>query len=153
MKLFPVVIWFAAINVRGSDLKDINQLSFMAGCWALTEQGSTTEEYWTQPSGGTMMGLSRTVAGGKTVFTEYIQMREQDGALTMFVQLKMAEKSTAFRLTKLEGQEATFTTGLAWPRQLVYKLRTDGTLYAKIEGNQNGKEVAQEFPYRKAKCP
>jgi len=76
---------FAALAARGGDLKDVNQLGFMSGCWAFTEGGSTTEEYWTQPAGGTMMGLSRVVAGGKTVFTEYIQMREQDGVLTMFV--------------------------------------------------------------------
>jgi hypothetical protein len=150
--LFPGMLLFTALAARGGDLKDVNQLAFMSGCWAFTEGGSTTEEYWTQPAGGTMMGLSRVVAGGKTVFTEYIQMREQDGVLTMFVQLKLAEKSTAFKLTKLEGQEAVFTTGQAWPRQLAYKMQPDGTLFAKIEGTQNGKEVAQIFPYRKTKC-
>lgn len=157
MKLFVLffVMLAAALCARAEDakdLKDINKLAFMSGCWAFTEKGSTTEEYWIQPAGGTMMGLSRTVAGDKTVFTEYIQMREHEGVITMFVQLRMAETSTVFKLTKLDGQEAIFTTALAWPRQLSYKLQPDGTLFAKIEGVQNGREVAQVFPYKKMKC-
>src|SRR5258708_18910733 len=65
----------------------IDRLSFMTGCWAFQSGDSETEEYWTKPSGGAMLGLSRTVRGGKTVFTEYTQIREQNGALSMFVQV------------------------------------------------------------------
>jgi len=55
----------------------------MTGCWAFQSGDSETEEYWTKPSGGSMVGLSRTVKGGKTIFTEYTQIREQNGALSM----------------------------------------------------------------------
>jgi hypothetical protein len=140
-----------AASAHAADLKDIQQLSFMTGCWAVTENGSSTEEIWTAPSGGTMMGLSRTVKNSQTVFTEYMQVREQDGVLTMFVQLRMGEKVTAFKLTTMGNREALFTTGLAWPRQLLYRLEA-GSLFAKLEGAQNGREVAQVFPYKRVKC-
>jgi hypothetical protein len=148
--------WFMlcaiAFAARAEDLKDISHVGFMAGCWSTTDKGETTEEMWTKPAGGTMLGLSRTVKDGKTTFTEHMQMGETNGVLTMFVQLKLAEKATAFKLTITAANEAVFTTGLEWPRQLSYKLRPDGTLFARIEGKQGGREMAIDFPYKRAKC-
>src|SRR6267154_1605160 len=96
------------VVVGAQDKSKIDQLGFMTGCWAFSGGGQHTEEYWTKPSGGTMLGISRVVAGGKTVFSEYAQIREQDGVLTYIVQLKLAAPITAFKLTKLTANEAVF---------------------------------------------
>jgi hypothetical protein len=130
----------------------LDQLSFMTGCWAFQSGDSETEEFWTKPSGGAMLGLSRTVRGGKTVFTEYTQIREQNGALSMFVQLGLAKSTTEFRLTKLSLNEAIFTSDLENPNRLIYRKKDDGSLFARTEGTKNGKAVFEDFPYRRAKC-
>jgi hypothetical protein len=123
----------------------------MTGYWAFQSGDSETEEYWTKPSGGAMLGLSRTVKGGKTIFTEYTQIRDQNGALSMFVQLGLAKSTTEFRLTKLSANEAVFTSDLENPHQLIYR-RIGDELSARTEGTKNGKPVFEDYPYRRAKC-
>ncbi|HEY6391251.1 MAG TPA: DUF6265 family protein [Bryobacteraceae bacterium] len=146
--LLLLTLTLSAQNTKSS----VDQLSFMTGCWAFQSDGSETEEYWTKPSGGAMLGLSRTVRAGKTVFTEYTQIREQNGALSMFVQLGLAKSTTEFRLTKLSANEAVFTSDLENPHQLIYRRKDDGSLFARTEGTKNGKAVFEDYPYRRAKC-
>jgi len=44
----------------------ISELSWLAGDWQTAAGGrSQTDEHWTHPAGGSMLGLSRTVAGGR----------------------------------------------------------------------------------------
>ena len=50
----------------------IDRLEWIAGCWASDDGKERVEENWMKPSGQSMIGMSRTVAGGKTVFTEYV---------------------------------------------------------------------------------
>ena len=124
----------------------------MTGCWALQSGDSETEEYWTKASAGAMLGLSRTVRGGRTIFTEYTQIREQNGALSMFVQLGLATSVTEFRLTKFSTNEAVFTSDLENPNRLIYRKKDDGSLFARTEGTKNGQPVSKDYPYRRAKC-
>jgi hypothetical protein len=131
----------------------IGGLAFMSGCWAFQSGERVTEEFWTKPAGGTMLGIGRAVNAGKTTFTEYGQIREENGVLTMFVQLRLAGSTTAFRLTKLEGDEAVFTSDLEYPKRLVYRRMKDGSLFARTEGMENGKEKSEPFPYRRVTCP
>ena len=130
----------------------LDQLSFMTGCWAFQSGESETEEYWTKPAGGAMLGLSRTVTGGRTIFTEYTQIREQNGALSMFVQLGLAKSTMEFRLTKLSVNEAVFTSDLENPKRLIYRRKDDDSLFGRTEGTKNGQPVFEDFPYRRAKC-
>src|SRR6266436_3816670 len=99
----------------------LDQLSFMTGCWAFQSGDSETEEYWTKPAGGAMLGLSRTVRAGRSIFTEYTQIREQNGALSMFFQLGLAKSQTEFRLSKLAAGEAVFTSDLENPKHRIYR--------------------------------
>src|SRR5882757_5121706 len=145
--LLLLTLTLSAQNTKPS----VERLSFMAGCWAFRSGDSETEEYWTKPSGGAMLGLSRTVKGGRTIFTEYTQIREQNGALSMFVQLGLAKSQTEFRLTKLSANEAVFTSDLENPKRLIYRKKDDGSLFARAEGTKDGKAVFEDFPYRREK--
>jgi hypothetical protein len=141
------------IVAGGQDKPKIDQLGFMTGCWAFSAGGQNTEEYWTKPAGGTMLGLSRTVAGGKTVFSEYAQIREQDGVLTYIVQLKLAAATTAFKLTKLTANEAVFANPEhAYPTRIIYRRQDHDTLAARTEGTQQGKDAGEDYPYKRVKC-
>jgi hypothetical protein len=132
--------------------QNIDQLGFMSGCWAFTAGERQVEEFWIKPAGGTMMGVGRTVAGGKATFTEYYQIRNLDGVLTMIVQLKLAATTTPFRLTKVSPNEAVFSSDLEYPARLIYRRQKDGSLFARAEGTQGGKEKSEDFPYRKVTC-
>jgi hypothetical protein len=131
----------------------LDQLSFMSGCWAFSTGDRMTEELWTKPAGGTMIGFSRVVEGPKTVFTEYTQIREESGGLTMFVQLRLAGSTTAFRLTSLTADEAVFTSDLEFPKRLVYRRQKDGSLLARTDGMEHSKDKTEAFPYKRVTCP
>src|SRR4051794_36544099 len=51
----------------------INELSWISGDWQTAAGGrALIEEHWTQPGGGSMMGMSRAIAGNKTAEFEYL---------------------------------------------------------------------------------
>jgi hypothetical protein len=147
MRILPALFLIAAASAES-----IDGLAFMRGCWAFDSRQGHTEEHWTGPSGGTMLGISRTVAQGKTVFTEYSQIREDAGSIAMQVQLGLAQKSTTFRLTSLTATEAIFTSDLEFPHRLIYRIEKDGSLFARTEGVRNGQPVSEDFPYKKSEC-
>ena len=64
-------------------LATVDELSWLAGCWSLARPDGVTEEQWLKPGGGTMMGVSRTIKGGKTVEHEFLQIRDLNGRLTL----------------------------------------------------------------------
>ncbi|MEP6537334.1 MAG: DUF6265 family protein [Bryobacteraceae bacterium] len=128
---------------------DIAQLVFMAGCWV----NGPTEEVWLKPAGGSMLGISRTVKDGKTTFTEYMLVVEEEGTLVMKVQLRLAGKLTAFKLISLTSQEATFSNPEHdFPQRIIYRREPGGSLFARIEGTQNGKPAHEDYPMKRGRC-
>lgn len=64
----------------------IDDMAWLAGRWTGPGLGGETEETWSAPSAGTMMGMFRLVRGGKVVFYEFLTLIEQEG--TLFLKLK-----------------------------------------------------------------
>ena len=57
-------------------------LKFLTGCWAFEANGRRVEEHWLAPAGGSLLGVSRTVAGGKTTAYEFLQIRDLPEGVT-----------------------------------------------------------------------
>ena len=53
---------------------DVADLRWLAGCWSQDGREAGSVEQWTAPAGGTMLGMSRTVSGGKTVAFEHLRI-------------------------------------------------------------------------------
>ena len=108
---------------------------------------------WTKPAGGTMMGLSRTVKGDKTVFTEFMHISATPEGLVFNVQLKLAAKSTQFRATEIRDGAVTFSNPEHdYPQRIIYRREPDGSLFARIEGTTGGKNRHDEFRYKRVHC-
>ena len=52
----------------------VDDLAWLAGDWELVSGPTRIEEHWTRPDGGTLLGMGRTVKGGKTLFFEYLRI-------------------------------------------------------------------------------
>ena len=53
----------------------ISDLAWMSGSWRTAPGGrAQIEEHWMEPGGGSMLGMSRTVAGDRTVEFEYLRL-------------------------------------------------------------------------------
>ena len=130
----------------------IEDLSWISGDWETAPGGRMQiDEHWTKAAGGSLFGVSRTVAGGKTVFFEYLRIETRGADIFYVAHPKARTPGTDFKLVKLQGQEATFEN-LAhdFPKRIIYRKNTDGSLTARVEGDGTEKEKPQDFQYRPA---
>ena len=66
----------AASNETASLAVDakIEDLAWISGDWETASGPMQIEEHWTRVAGGSMIGMGRTIAKGKTVFFEYLRI-------------------------------------------------------------------------------
>jgi hypothetical protein len=132
----------------------VDTLSWMAGCWELSvpQRQMTIAEHWMKPSGGTLIGMSRTVRGAKTTGFEFLRIVTTEAGIDYIAKPSSNNEETAFKLVKSSATEAVFEN-LAhdFPQRIIYRIQTDG-LFARIEGTQNGKLNGTDIPMKRAKC-
>jgi hypothetical protein len=132
----------------------VDSLTWMTGCWELNvpQRQMTITEHWMKPAGGTLIGMSRTVRGGKTTGFEYIRIVTTEGGIDYVAKPSSNKDETAFRLVKSSASEAVFEN-LAhdFPQRIIYRSQPGG-LFARIEGTQNGKLNGMDIPMKRAKC-
>lgn len=130
----------------------LQTLSWLAGDWSFEKNGRVVNEVWMAPDGGTMLGMSRTVANGRTVEYEFLLLR-QDAAGDIFYAAKPSRQAeTSFKLIRATATEAVFENPQHdFPQRISYTLKPDGTLLAAIEGQKDGKTRRVEFPYQRKK--
>jgi hypothetical protein len=131
---------------------DISTLAWLSGCWAGGSGDRQVEEHWMKPSGGTMLGMSRTVAGGRTVESEFIEIRQRDDAL-VYVARPSRQAEASF--TWVSGSETSVrfeNPAHDFPQAITYTLQPDGSLLARIEGVSQGSRRAVDFPMRRGGC-
>lgn len=109
-------------------------------------------EQWMKPLGGTMMGMSRTVANGKTVAFEFLRIVEDEKGILYISKPSQNSSETSFKLVRSGLNEATFENALHdFPHRIIYRLNKS-SLHARIEGTNNGKPMGIDFPMVKATC-
>jgi len=141
----------AAADPRGARAAD---LDWLAGCWAAEGGEPGSGEQWTAPAGGTLLGVSRTVRGGRTVAHEFLQIRETDDGGVVYVALPSGQAEASFRLVARGAREVTFADPEHdFPQRIRYRLAEDGALHARIEGEVDGHERAVDFTFRRVSCP
>lgn len=129
----------------------LNQLGWLAGRWRMEKGGRVVDEQWMAPAAGVMLGMSRTIARGKVVEHEFIQIREGPGGALYFIALPSGQKEAAFRIVSLSATEAVFENPQHdFPQKISYRLQSDGSLLVVIEGpGKDGPTRRVEFPYRR----
>jgi len=129
----------------------VKDVAWIAGCWDLTRNGRHVAEHWMAPEGGTMIGVSRTVAGGKTTEWEFLIVREGTKGLE-YVAKPSGQAEATFTSTRVSPNEVVFENAAHdFPKRIIYK-RDGDTLTASIEGPMNGQTRRIDFPYTKAAC-
>ena len=130
----------------------IEQARWLAGCWELKRGSRTGFEMWMPPAGGVMMGASRTVAGGKVVEWERLQLSEQNGKL-VYTSLPSGQQEASFVST--EVTDSSFTVENLqhdFPQRIIYRKQGADSLLARIEGPGSNGTRGVDFPMRKASC-
>ena len=155
MTITKSIAWFsglfwalsAASLSQGVASQTLNDLAWIAGDWQTPASGSRQiDEHWTAPLGNTMMGVSRTVAGGKTVEFEYLRIEQRADGIYYVAHPNARTPGTDFKLTKLNADEAVFENPKHdFPKRIIYRKNKDGSLTASVDGGEGTR--AQSFPY------
>lgn len=129
----------------------VQDAAWLTGCWSLAQGGRTVREHWMPPEGATMLGMSRTVSGGKTIEYEFIVIRQGTKGLE-YVAKPWGQTEAVFTSTRVDPREIVFEN-LAhdFPTRISYA-NTDDGLVASISGAMNGKPRTIEFRYSATDC-
>ena len=130
------------------------EISWITGDWqtapAMSGGRAQIEEHWTSVAGGTMMGMSRTVAGEKTVEFEYLRIEQRADGIYYVAHPKARCPGTDFKLTKASATEAVFENPQHdFPKRIIYRKSADDSLTASIDGGEGTK--AMSFAFRRMK--
>ena len=127
------------------------ELSWIAGSWQTAPGGKRLiEEHWTQVAGATMMGMSRTVAGEKTIEFEYLRIEQRADGIYYVAHPKARCPATDFKLTRASATEAVFENPQHdFPKRIIYRKGGDDSLTASVDGGEGSKAVS--FAYRRVK--
>ena len=138
-------------DAKPAQTYSVDSVSWMTGNWE-TEPGSfQIDERWGPVAGGTMFGTSRTVAGDRTVFFEFIRIEGRADGVFYVAQPKGRFPGVDFRLVRATASEAVFENLTHdFPKRIIYRKGADGSLTARIEGDGTEKEKPQDFKYRPA---
>ena len=104
------------------------------------------------PRGGSMLGMSRTVAGDRTSEFEFMRIREEHGKL-VFTARPSGQDEASFASIELTGSGVVFENAAHdFPQRIIYRLNGDGSLLARIEGERRGTFKGVDFPMRRSAC-
>ncbi len=127
----------------------VDELHWMAGIWSGTANAVTSEEHWSTPSGGLLIGMHRDVWDGRAVGFEFFRIQVQDGVITYLTQ-PGGQPAVPFKMKELGAQRVVFENlGHDFPQRIIYWQTQPGELRARVEGTVDGKPEFKEWVWTK----
>jgi hypothetical protein len=128
----------------------LQDLGWLAGDWQVTSGARCVEEQWTAPSANVIVGLSRTVDGGRTTGFEFMRIEARADGI-YYVAQPGGRPPVDFKLASESASELVFVNpGHAdHLKKIVYRREADGRLTARIEGENGGTPFSEDFAYRR----
>lgn len=140
----------ASLSLRAqAPAASLDRLAWMAGGWQMTRGARCIEEHWTAPSSNVLTGMSRALDGNRTASFEFLRIEARaDGVF--YVAQPGGRPPMDFRLSGEPGDELVFLNpGHAdHLKRIVYRRDGEG-MSARVEGEDNGRAFAVEYPYRR----
>ena len=90
---------------------NLDQLAWLAGHWQASEGDAFVEEHWMMPKGGLMLGLGRTVKGGRAVEFEFMRIEEKGDGL-VYLASPGGKPATPFPLVERGDMSVVFESAL-----------------------------------------
>lgn len=146
-----MTVLVAIVGLWQASVPSVTDAGWLSGCWKSTTGNRSVTEQWLPPEGDTMLGVSRTISGGKTVEYEFILIRRGQHGLE-YVAKPSRQREAIFTSTRVTSREIVFENPAHdFPTRITYR-KVDGGLVATVDGMMNGKARAIEFRYSAADC-
>lgn len=125
----------------------VDDLAWMAGQWSREEGERWTEESWTAPRGGAMLGHSRSGRGDQLREFEFLRLQAGEDGVPVYLAQPGGAAPVAFRLVQREGTSATFENPAHdYPQRIRY-VREGDVMTAAISAIDGSK--AMRWVYRR----
>ena len=103
---------------------DMEDFSWLEGCWDGTGLGGKCTELWSGPEGGSVIGSFRYVSDDKVVFTEHFVIRKEADSVALLLKhfdadfkgWEEKDKCVTFKFVKQDGDNFMFE-GLTYRRR------------------------------------
>jgi hypothetical protein len=148
-KVLTCLVFAAA----GAEAAPIDQLAWLSGCWSADGGEAGSLEQWTSKAGDSMMGMSRTIKGGKVANYEFMRITTANDGALIFNAQPSGQDGASFTAIKLTDTEVVFeNSGQDFPQRVIYRYEAPATLRASIEGTIKGVIKHIDFPMTRAPC-
>lgn len=124
----------------------IKQLGWLAGDWQTAPNASQVDEHWTAPSGGAMLGMSRTVTGDSMVAFEYLRIVERADGVFYVAHPNARTPGTDFRLTSLTPTRVVFENPQHdFPKRIIYEKKGENGLSAVVDAGEGSRAETYDY--------
>ncbi len=148
-----LLLAIAAITLQAnaSGPSNISALNWMAGSWAGTFQGKPMEAQYSAADGGLILGYTKIINGNQSDFFEFEKFEVVDGTLEL-TPYPFGKQGVSFPIKTISATKAVFENlQHDFPTRIIYELKENGQLFARIEGHQNGQFVFENFIFNRVK--
>jgi hypothetical protein len=143
-------IWLAGlatISIAATAPARVGDLAWLAGDWVSEDGGRWTEESWTAPRGGVMLGHSRSGRGDSLREFEFLRIAAGEDGVPAYLAQPQGGAAVAFRLVRHDTTSVTFENEAHdYPQRIAYA-RTGDTLTATISAIDGSKP--RSWTYRR----
>ncbi|PZP28379.1 MAG: hypothetical protein DI603_19640 [Roseateles depolymerans] len=148
-----LLLALSAPGLRAEPADALAPLAWLAGCWAEAGGEPGSQEQWLAPAGGSMLGMNRSLRGGRLAQFEFMLIRTRFDGRLAFVAWPGGRNETEFLQTSLNADEAVFESGRSdFPNRVIYRRTGERSMSGRIEGQANGQPRAVDFPFVRADC-
>jgi len=122
----------AAVLAAASPAASVDDLAWLAGQWSREEGERWTEESWTPPRGGVMLGHSRSGRGAALREFEFLRVQAGADGVPAYIAQPGGRVPVAFALVRRDATSATFENPTHdYPQRITYA-RDGDTMTATI---------------------
>jgi hypothetical protein len=127
---------------------DISRLAWLSGSWVSEEGERWTEENWTAPRGGMMLGAGSSGRGGVVRDWEHMRIAPDDAGVLSFWGSPKGAPAVAFRLVSAGESNAVFENPRHdFPQRIVYR-REGEALIATISAKDGSSAMSWRYRRR-----
>lgn len=132
---------------------DLHRLGWMSGCWLAETADSWSEEIWTAPAGGLLLGISRSgSADGDTAF-EYMRIQAGVNGTALIASPGGRPGVTFPAVVADEARLRVERPDHDFPRAIEYNPVGADSLVARVYGEVRGAEPSFTLRFGRVDCP
>jgi hypothetical protein len=128
----------------------LDDVSFLAGCWAGTMGSLDMREQWTEAAGGVMLGTTRYLRDGIVVDWEFGRLVQDERGVTLWPYPRGEISEHGFPLVRVEGEYVFENLEHDFPVRIVYVREGEDALHPRIEGHDR---AGPNWSLRRSDCP